>query len=353
MAGLATGWRLAQAGAEVIVLERAQAGRGATWASAGMISPAGENISGADAAFGRWSSELWPGFAAELEEQSGVSIDYRRDGALLVATDPQAAAVLAKRATEENGLEMLDRPQALVREPLLSPLIEAALWAAEEARVDSRMLGPALARAFSRAGGNLQLDEAAVRLEVEGNRVIALQTPFHKYHADAFVIAAGAWSGQIFGLPAGVLPPVKPIKGEMIAYTVPQGSRSVQHVLWGNEIYLVPRQDRLLVGATVGDVGFDTSVTSDAREWLGSRAAKLIPEIGNWQIHEHWAGLRPAAPDGLPILGETKLDGLFVATGQYRNGILFAPALAELMRGTILDGALPKNCAAFDPRRFG
>ncbi|HEY5238988.1 MAG TPA: glycine oxidase ThiO [Rhizomicrobium sp.] len=353
VAGLATGWRLAQSGADVTVLERAQPGRGATWASAGMIAPVGEGGGdGPDVEFGRWSAGLWPDFAAQIEEQSRTSIGYRRSGALLVARDNAEAVELAACAAGDQELELLNGPQALAMEPMLSPMISGALWASGEAQVDSRALGTALARAFVRAGGTLQLNEAVVRMEVVNDRVVGARTPFALYEADAFVLAAGAWTSRIEGIPEHAVPTIAPVKGEMIAFAAPPGSAMPSHVIWGNKVYLVPRRRRVLVGATVAEAGYDTSLTDEASDWLAAHAVDLMPTLKDWQVDEHWAGLRPSSRDGLPLLGPTRLGRLFLASGQFRNGILFAPAVAEVMRRTILEGGLPPEFAAFDPRRF-
>ena len=353
VAGLATGWRLARSGASVTVLERAQPGRGATWAAAGMIAPVGEGGGeGPDVEFGRWSAGLWPDFAMEIEGASRKTIGYRRSGALLVAHNELEAAELANRAACETGVELLNAPQALDMEPMLAPIISGALWASGEAQVDSRALGTALARAFVQEGGNLQLNEAVVRMEIAGERVIGARTPFALHEADAFLLAAGAWTSRIEGIPPGVVPEIAPLKGEMIAFAAPPGSAMPGHVVWGNEVYLVPRRRRVLVGATVAEVGYDTSLTDEAADWLSSHAIKLMPALKDWPIDEHWAGLRPGSPDGLPLLGPTTIERLFLASGQFRNGILFAPAVADVMRRTLLEGALPPEFAAFDPRRL-
>lgn len=273
-AGLGIGWRLAQRGASVTVLERAQPARAATWAAAGMIAPVGEGVHGAQAEFGRKSSVLWPAFAAELEAQSGLEVDYRRNGALFVAPDEASAHTLGERTLVEDDLELLNAPQAREREPMLTPLISGAAWAPDEAQVDNRAMGRALARAFERAGGALQRNEAAVRFEVADSKVFGVRSPFKLYDADAFVIAAGAWSGQFEDLPPNLLPPVAPVKGEMIALAAPPNARMPEHVIWGNEVYMVPHYRRLFVGATVNQSGFDTTVTDDAEQWL-----RLAPSL--------------------------------------------------------------------------
>jgi len=348
VAGLGIGWRLRQAGAEVTILERAQPALGATWASAGMIAVAGENADGddAEAVFAREASALWPDFAKDVEAVSGLEIDYRRNGALLIPSDRNAADALATRP----GVGFLTSSETRAMEPMLSPDIAGAGWAPDEAQVDNRLLGQALVQAYLRAGGALSVNEPAVRFEVREDEAVALHTPFHRYEADAFILAAGVWSAGLGGLPPEVLPPVRPVKGEIIAVGPPPGARLPVRVIRGNGIYLVPRRDRLLIGATVAEVGFDTSVTEDGAKWLSDRAIALMPDLARWEVIERWAGLRPGSPDGFPILGPSALRRLFVATGQYRNGILFAPSVAENMSRLVLGHAA--GISAFDPRRF-
>lgn len=344
-AGLAIGWRLSQAGASVTVLERAQPGRAATWAAAGMIAVAGEVGGGntAEAQFSSHSSVLWPEFAKELEAVSGTNIGYARSGALMVQLPGEDVSWLPSG----DLVERVARDRAFQLEPTLAPNLEAVLWAPQEAQVDNRALGVALARAFVAAGGELKRNETAVRFDIRSGRAASVQTPFGRYEADAFLIAAGAWSGLIEGLPENARPPVKPIKGQMISVA---GAPIPSHVIRGAHTYLVPRDDRLLIGATVEDVGFETHLTKEARESLFHDACALVPSISHADIVEHWAGLRPGTPDDLPILGATTVSGLFAATGQFRNGILFAPAIAELMCDVLLGRA--EVPSAFDARRF-
>lgn len=353
VAGLSIGWRLQQAGAQVTVLERAQPGCGATWASAGMIAvlAEGEDDKSAFARLARHSAALWPHFAHELEEESKVGVSYRVDGTLLIARTEEEAAALRLRAKDSAALEYLVSEEARTLEPLLADNISGALFDPDEAQVDNRVLGPALALAFRRAGGVLQTNEAVVRLEIEHSRAVGARTPFTVHRADVFVLAAGAWSARIEGLPAEAVPPVVPVKGEMIALA-PKHDPIPKHMIWGNDIYLVPRRDRLLVGATLAREGFDTAVSRAAAQWLYDRAVELAAALENWELVEHWAGLRPGSPDDLPMIGHSPVEGLLVASGQYRNGILLAPAIAEAMRGIILENTIPVDVRLFDPRRF-
>jgi glycine oxidase len=348
VAGLSIGWKLLEGGAEVLILERARPASAATWAAAGMIAPTAETAHAdpAETQFARWAAELWPTFAAEIEEKSGRKIGYRRDGALIVAGSEEEAHTIAS----QGNRKLLSADEAKMREPLLGGAIAGALWDGEEAQVDSRALGVALARLFVRVGGKLSTNEAAIRIEAGSGR-LGVTTTFGIYPADKVLVAAGAWSGGI-EMDEPVLPPMRPVKGEVLALVPPRGTLLPKQVVWGNGVYLVPREGRLLIGATMEEVGFDTKLTDKAESWLTDRAVSLMPSLANWKIDEHWAGLRPASPDGLPVLGETKLKNLFVASGQFRNGILFAPAVAETVSRLIL-GADAPEIRAFSPRRFG
>lgn len=352
VAGLSIGWRLRQAGVDVTILERAQAGMGATWAAAGMIAAAAElgETQTPEHALASHARRLWPDFAREIEAASGIEIGYRENGSLLIATTPEQFVDYAARTKNDSDLRALSAAEAFAMEPMLTREITGALWAPKEAHVDNRMLGQALGRAFVRAGGTLIVNEAVVRVETCAGRAVAVRSSAAWYEADIFILAAGAWSGLIGGLPENAIPPVKPMKGEMLSLIPPKGASVPNCVVWGHDVYLVPRAGKLLVGATLEDVGFDTSLTDAAEDWLSNRAVSVMPGLQQWKIDEHWAGLRPGTPDGLPLLGETTLPGLFVASGQYRNGILFAPAIAEILAGLVLER--PTDALAFDPRRF-
>jgi len=342
VAGLAIGWRLAQSGSSVTVLDRAQPARGATWAAAGMLAAAAEAGGAAtpEALFAHRARDAWPDFAREVEAASGRSICYRQSGALMVGQELEAHGELSR----------LTRDEARAMEPLLAETVAGALWAPNEAQVDNRALGDALAVAFARAGGVLVANEAVLRFEIRHDRAVAVHTAWCRREADAFVLAAGAWSGQIEGLPGHAIPKVTPMKGEMLALAPKDKTALPTHVVWGNGVYLVPRPDRLLIGATLEDAGFDSRPTRAARDWLLARAVSLMPALAGWRIVEHWAGLRPASADGMPILGQSIVDGLFVATGQHRNGILFAPLVAETLLRSVLERPVERQ--AFDPRRF-
>ena len=350
VAGLSIGWRLRQAGAEVVVLERAQPALGATWAAAGMISSAKES-SGNPAfdALGRAAVMRWPEFAAEVEAASGTSVGYRRDGSLVIARTDAELDQLNAIAANSPDASMLSPVECRALEPILPDNIRGALSDPTEAQVDNRSLGSALVHAFLRAGGQLQANETVVCIENDRAGVWGVRTPFALHQGDAYVLAAGAWTSQIEGLPAGGLPEIIPVKGEMIALS---GSAPPSRVIWGNDVYLVPRNNAIFVGATVVRTGFDTALTEQAKLQLYGKAVELVPALTQWKVTDHWAGLRPGSPDDLPILGRSSIERLFIASGQYRNGILLAPAIADCVSALVLAKESPIDLAAFDPGRF-
>src|SRR5262249_8660417 len=157
-----------------------------------------------------------------------------------------------------------------------------------------------------------------------------------RYNADAVVVSAGSWSAEIDGLPRELRNCVRPIKGEMISLAPPRSGRQLSRVVRGSRVYLVPRGDAVVAGATVADVGFDPSLANDVAFELFDAARELIPAFAEWAITDHWCGFRPTTPDELPSLGPTSLEGLYAATGQFRNGILFAPAMAQILKQVVL-----------------
>ncbi len=352
VAGLGVAWRLLQEGCAVTILERSQPGAGASWAAAGMLALTAELEDAAEPerALALRAGALWPAFAAELEEASGRAVFLAADGALLLAADAAELEAMGPRAEGELRLVGPDEARALV--PLLGPVL-GGLWSPHEAHVDNRALTQALTIAVLKAGGVIQPNEPGVRIEWREDRAVAVLSPYRRYDADAILVAAGAWSSFLDEIP------ITPVKGEMIALEPPGASAGAgaTHkeadlpgpVVWGEGIYCVPRHGRLLIGATTEEAGFDTSLTDQGRERLRRAAERLMPALKSWELADHWSGLRPKSPDGLPLLGPWG-NGLFLASGQYRNGILFTPAIAREMADIILGKAGP--IADFDPRRF-
>ena len=353
--GLGIGWVLARRGLAVTVIERGEAGKGASWAAAGMLAAAIETEPTEEALFtlGRWSQSLWPDFAAELEAQSGLAIGYDRAGTLACAfTRDQAAklrqALAVQRRAGAASLEWLDADPAREREPMLGPNLVGAVWSPEDHQVDNRLLVAALALAFRRAGGSLIEGEAAAlapgRGVVVGGALLA---------ADRIVLAAGAWSAGLPGLPAEAAPPVRPIKGQMLALRMDRAQPLIRHVVWGGTSYLIPRSDgRLLIGATTEERGFERSMTAGGVLGLLDDAWRTLPGIEELPIEEMWTGFRPGSPDDMPILGPSSVPGLILATGHHRNGILLTPATAALVAELVIEDRVPARMAPFALDRF-
>ena len=244
MIGLAIGWRLAAAGCPVTVLERGEAGHGASWAAAGMLA-AGIEAEPGEAplyALNRLSQELWPDFAAELEAASGVAVGYRREGTLSVALTRDDAAQLRFhydfRRSLGIALEWLSGAEARRREPHLHPGVAAAVFSPADHQVDNRRLVAALRRAYLAAGGALVEHCEVAALDIVGERATGVRVDGEHRAADVVILAAGAWSGAVEGLPLAARPPVRPVKGQMLALRMNAAAPLLEHVLWTPRVYL-------------------------------------------------------------------------------------------------------------------
>lgn len=360
VAGLGIGWKLALAGCPVTVFDRAAAGRGATWAAAGMLAAGVEAEPGEESLLplNRESQRRWPAFKAELEAAAGFEIGYRAEGTLVVALTRDDLEGLRFNYEYQRGLgiemEWLSGAEARRREPHLRPGTAAAVYSADDHQVDNRRLVEALKSAFLKAGGELREHCQVEALELEAGRVRGLHADGRLQRAEVVVVAAGAASNALPGLPAEARPPVRPVKGQMLALQMDPKAPLLRHVLWAPKIYLVPRTDgRLIIGATVEERGFDETMTAGGVLALLEAAWRALPTIEELAISELWAGFRPTSRDDAPILGRTPVEGLFLATGQHRNGILQAPLVAETLAETILTGRLPATIAGFGLERFG
>ncbi|HTJ26247.1 MAG TPA: glycine oxidase ThiO [Candidatus Limnocylindria bacterium] len=339
--GCGIAYELAKRGAAVTVLDRAEPARAASWAGAGMLAPFSEEIpDAAMLALCRDSLALYPAFVAELRERSGVDARFVREGTLHVALDSPRMAELAAHAQtfRANGgeVQVLDREAVLAREPLLAKDLVGGVFVANEAQVDNRRLGRALVAACEAFGVRFQrVDDVAV--EADARRVRGVRTS-HGFDAAATVVnAAGAWAGALPGVPEFARVAVRPVAGEMLAIALPAGA--MRALVWLGHRYLVPRGDgRLLVGATVEERGFDARVTAAGLHDLLDAALAVAPTLASFAVVETWAGLRPGSADGRPVLGATRLDGYFVASGHYRNGILLTPITARALADLIENG---------------
>ena len=303
------------------------------------------------------SQRQWPDFARELEAVSGISVGYREEGTMVVALTRDDAQQLRFTYEFQKGLgldiEWLSGAAAREREPQLRPGIPAAVLSPRDHQVENRALVRALATAVTESGVALHQHCPVNSLDLVGRRVRGVITAQGQERADVVVLTAGAWSREIGGIPPDCLPPVRPIKGQMLALRMDATAPLLRHVLWLPRGYLVPRLDgRLIIGATVEERGFDDNVTAGGLLALIEGAWRAIPAIEELTVDEIWAGFRPGSRDDAPLLGPSAIDGLIIATGHHRNGILLTPVTAQTISSYVITGRLPDSLRPFSPERF-
>jgi len=357
--GLGIGWRLAGR-ADVTIFDRGKAGGGASDAAAGMLAACCEAEPGEEAlvALGRESQARWPAFAAELFQACGVDVDLRQEGTLVLALTADDQAEIGHRLEFQRQLDLplewLSAAQTRAREPRLAGKIAGALFSPQDHQVDNRKLTKALRIAAEGAGVKILEHRPVKEIVVQGGRAKGVKLDDGTIAAaDTLVLAAGAWSRGIGGLPPDRRPPVRPVKGQMLALRMDPSAPLLSHVLWAPGAYLVPRRDgRLIIGATVEEKGFDELITAGGLLTLLEAAWRAVPAVEELPVEEIWVGHRPGSRDDAPILGPGPLEGLFYATGHYRNGILLAPVTADAMARLILDEVAEPAIKPFGLERF-
>ncbi len=336
--GLSLALALRRHGAQVLVVERGEPGREASYAAAGMLADLDPNTPDPLRAIAIASARLYPEFGHDVQDESGLEVDLRDFETIYF---PDANATLGSIAAEMTDGDALKR-----LEPALAYTGVAVLL--KERSVDPRTLMAALTRAAKHRGIDVSSGQSVTGIIVEHGAVQGVRTSRTEFHAPVVVNCCGAWSGDV----DGARTPAKPIKGQMLSLIAPRKD-FLRHVVRGPEVYLVPRSDgRILVGSTVEHVGFDKRVQPEVIQRLHQKAADLIPELGQCRMLEAWAGLRPGTPDSLPIMGRGDADGYFINTGHYRNGILLAPIAASLMTQLIRGLAPEFDLSQFSPQRF-
>jgi len=358
--GLASAWRAAQRGASVLVIDRDAPGAGASGVAAGMLAPVTEAEFGEEALLrlNLESARMWPAFSAELSEHSGSPTGHTASGALAVAADRDDAEELRRLHVFQRSLgldvEWLTGRDCRRVEPGLSPRVAGGILAPHDSHVDPRAAVSALALALEEAGGEL-VTGAEAALRVEGRRVLGVATPAGPVGATHTVVAAGCWSAAISGLPDEARPQVRPVKGQILQLRMRPGVPGplAQRLVRTPRCYVVDRGDgRVVVGATVEELGFDTAVTAGGVHRLLEAAWEVLPDVDELELVGAQAGLRPATPDNAPLIGRGELDGLVWATGHYRNGILLAPVTAEAVAALVTGSEAPAVVGPFAPGRF-
>ncbi len=357
--GCAIAHRLASRGLDVCVIERGEPGAEASAAAGGMLSPLAEaEQAGPFLDLALTSLDRFPAFVEQIEEASGLDVDYdRTSGKLHIALNDPAAGKLRERLEWQRRagfeVELLEGDDARRIEPALSPTVLSALLLHRDHRVDNRLLGHAAWLAAARVGARFRLGASAIGVTLEGGGTRASGVRLAQGDAVAagqVVVAAGAWSAQLDGLPRPL--PVFPVRGQMVAVeSVPP---LLGHVVHSTECYLVPRSTgRLVIGSTMERAGFRREVTAGAVHRLIAAAFDAVPSVADAAFADAWMGFRPGTPDELPILGEDpEVQGLHYATGHFRNGILLAPITAELLAASVTDETPSLDMRPFAPDRF-
>ncbi|MFH8770515.1 glycine oxidase ThiO [Streptomyces sp. NPDC085866] len=362
--GLVTAWRAAQRGLATAVVDP-EPGGGAARVAAGMLAAVTELHYGEETllALNLESARRYPDFAAELTQLTGHDLGYRRCGTLAVALDADDRAHLRElhALQQRSGLESewLSGRECRRLEPMLAPGVRGGLRVDGDHQIDPRRLAAALVTACERAGVVFHRSWAE-RLDVARGRATGVTTADGTaLGAEQVVLAGGSLSGRLAGVPDDVLPPVRPVKGQVLRLTVPRRyapflSRTVRAMVRGSHVYLVPRENgELVVGATSEELGWDTAVTAGGVYELLRDAHELVPGITELPLTETRAGLRPGSPDNAPLLGPSGLDGLLLATGHYRNGVLLTPVTGDVLAELLVGGELPEEARPFTPKRFG
>lgn len=361
--GCSTARELAIRGVDVIVVERDYPGRRATWAAAGMLSPLGEALHGGPfLELADRSLTLFAGFAGALHEETGIDVEYRTRGRLHVSlgdADDELDAIAASPVSARFDVSRVDGDAARDLEPSLSDAVTAALHVRRDHRVNNRLLAQALLAGATAAGADFRNARTVTSIAAASHAVTGVHLDSgEQISAGHVVLAGGAWSGQLHGLPREL--PIRPVKGQMFAVDSRAGPDRrpaeplLHRVIFSRDCYIIPRDDgRLLAGATVEDVGFRKGPTPRGIAGLMSAAAALMPRMQDLPLVETWAGFRPATPDHLPIIGaDPDMRGLLYATGHFRNGILLAPITAACVAALILGERPTVDLAAFGVERF-
>ena len=341
----------------ITLIEKGLCGEEASWAAAGMLSPQVEaDEAGVFFDLCCASRDLYPAFAAELLDETGVDIELDRTGTLYLAfSDADVNEISARYKWQQKvglSVEHLSQGETRRIEPIVSLFVRGALFFSNDWQVESRRLIAALERYAELNGIKIIQRTEVEELAVENNCVAGVKTNDGTITADTTVVAAGAWTSLIRLGDADLPVRIEPIRGQIVAFQ--PNKRLLQHVMCTRRGYIVPRRDgRVLAGSTVERVGFDKSVTEAASGSIREMASEIAPLIANWATADRWSGLRPSTSDGLPVLGPISgIDGLFMATGHYRNGILLAPVTAKLVANNLINSTDSEYFTTFGAERF-
>lgn len=354
--GLGIARELSCRGLTVTILERHIPGREASWASAGMLAPQGELSEGAFLQLCLESNRLYPAFRQAIEEETGIRCYHREAATLALALteddEREFRHTYQRQREDQLQVEWISGEEARKLEPSLSTEVRGGMFLPGDRHVENRLLVPALEQSCRQHGVEIIEGALATRILCENNRAVGVETLLGCWYGATIINAAGAWAASIDVPDAALQPPVFPVRGQMLAITPPR-PQFLSRTVRSPRSYLIPRHDnRLFLGATMEQVGFDKRNTVWGVNKLLNGALELFPGLENCAIHEIWAGLRPGSKDNHPILGLTSLSGYLLATGLFRNGLLLAPVIARTIADVVTAGVTPELIAAFSLARF-
>jgi glycine oxidase len=342
--GLSLAIELRKRGMTVLVVEKGQPGREASWAAGGMLADFPLEMPLALRELAEASARMYPAFVRELEAESGIKVDLRAEGTLVFGGE-EHEKLAAKHP--------LPQPLSQLEPGLRFPRRALVCLYRNERSVDPRQLLVAAIATARQWGAEFSCGESALEVQVCGGKAAGVRTSRSQFTSGIVVNCAGAWAGQVgLGEPQAAVP-TRPVKGHMLCLAVDEQD-SVRHVVRTPDVYLIPRSSgRLVIGATQEEAGFDKQVMPETIQMLRQAAVDLVPKLADAPVLETWTGLRPGTPDKLPILGATVVPGYFITTGHFRDGILLAPITARVI-GELLAGHNPDfDLSPFSPQRFG
>lgn len=349
--GLLTARALSESGAKVVLVERSQLGQESSWAGGGILSPLYPwKYPAAVNDLASWSQAHYPAIIRELESSTGIDAEWTQSG-LLILDEDQRDTALAWAPDYAANVQQVDGAAIQRLEPTLPADRQSGLWMPEVAQVRNPLLIQALREDLKLRGVRVAENTEVTHLLSKKGRIRGVQTDYTEVMADQVIVACGAWSASLLK-ELGQEVPVMPVRGQMILFRTPPGQLK-RIVLWKGH-YVIPRRDgRVLVGSTMEDVGFDKEVTDEARDDLARLACEMVPALADASMERHWAGLRPGSPDGVPFIGaHPKIEGLFINAGHFRNGVVMAPASAQLLADIIQNRptAVKANLYSLDSR---
>ena len=345
--GLLTARALNEAGASVTIIERGQFGQESSWAGGGILSPLSPwKYPAAVNALAQWSQPKYQELTQQLQQSTGTDVEWENSGLLILDTD-QTDAALAWSQESGCNLSVIDADEVHSIAPAACTDQQSGIWMPDVAQIRNPILIKALLEELQQNGVRMATNTEVTHLLTRRGHIDGVRTEYSEVMADNVIIACGAWTAKLLK-ELGQELPVVPVRGQMILYRAKPGQ--LNRILLKEGHYAIPRRDgRILVGSTMEDVGFDKAITDDAREELDATAKQLVPMLADANIERHWSGLRPGSPTGIPFIGRhPKMEGLFINAGHYRNGVVMAPASAQLM----VDLLLQHETTVVDPKPY-